>query len=248
MRKFKQSHKILFAALALFLAICLASGSTFAWFSMNTGVTETGMNIEVKSDSIYLLISQTNTTASAIQTEHVITVNLATIDNTPLYPTAHGTVGAAPTYTVTPITAGTGVTNFSWYTMNGTDAATATGLEKSARQISNEDVNQYVLKYTLYFTLAVGSNEASDLHVSSCTITGDTSARCLVVGASNSVEFAATDADGDATVLAAALTDDTVVSVDVYVFYDGNASNINTNNIANVADTTIDLGFTVTAA
>ena len=63
------------------------------------------------------------------------------------------------------------------------------------------------------------------------TFTGDTSVRCLVVGASNSVEFATTDADGESTVLAASLTDSTVVSVDVYVFYDGNASNINTNNI-----------------
>ena len=41
----KNTSKILMAALALFMAVGIATGSTFAWFSLNTQVSATGMQI-----------------------------------------------------------------------------------------------------------------------------------------------------------------------------------------------------------
>ena len=47
----KSTSKIVMAALALFMAIGIATGSTFAWFSMNNKVTVTGMTVTTKVSS-----------------------------------------------------------------------------------------------------------------------------------------------------------------------------------------------------
>ncbi len=253
MTKFK---KIIPALCMLLISAVLMGTSTYAWFSMNTTVGVTGMQVTANSDATYLLVSNANTsttapTAANIQAENggkgFTTVEFNAAAKSVL-PVALGTVGADPDYTVTAITPGTNVKDFSWYTMNGKDASDYTGAEKSARQVSADNLGNYVLSYTLYFTVAAGANTATNLHVTACTITGDAALRCLVVGSKNSVQFSATDADGDTTVLAETLTDKTVVSVTVYVYYDGNATSIFTNNKAQIAAGNIGLTFGVTAA
>ena len=74
--------------MTLIAAFMLAS-STFAWFSMNTQVKATGMQVVAKSDNTYLLISSTKTSASDIQTENAITTDT---------PTANGEIPEAMIY------------------------------------------------------------------------------------------------------------------------------------------------------
>ncbi len=253
MTKFK---KIIPALCMLLISAVLMGTSTYAWFSMNTTVGVTGMQVTANSDATYLLVSRANTSTTAPSAANIQAENsgkgFTTVEFTEaaksVLPVALGTVGSEPDYTVTTITPGTGVKDLSWYTMNGKNAGVSDGEEKSARQVATDKLNNYVLSYTLYFTVAAGANKATSLHVTSCTITGDAALRCLVVGSSNSVQFSATDADGDTTVLAETLTDSTVVSVTVYVYYDGNAESIYTNNKALIAAGNIGLTFGVTAA
>jgi len=53
--KIKASKKIIMAALALLMAVGLAAGSTFAWFSMNNKVTVDGMQVTTKVSSNLLI-------------------------------------------------------------------------------------------------------------------------------------------------------------------------------------------------
>ena len=58
MKKFRFStagKKLFMAALGLAIAVMSTIGSTFAWFSMNNVVTATGMNIKVQSESTLLI-------------------------------------------------------------------------------------------------------------------------------------------------------------------------------------------------
>ena len=81
--------KLIPAICMTLIAAALFATSTFAWFSMNTQVTATGMQVVAKSDNTYLLISQTNSTATAIQGEKLTTVALTVSDaQAKLYPCA----------------------------------------------------------------------------------------------------------------------------------------------------------------
>ena len=61
MKKSKATRKLLAAAISLGLAVASTVGSTFAWFSMNSTVSATGMNVTVSAPTS-LLISKTNAT------------------------------------------------------------------------------------------------------------------------------------------------------------------------------------------
>ena len=62
----KATSKILVAALSLIVAVAVATGTTFAWFSMNNKVTVTGMSVTTTVDSNILIAPSTaGTTKSA---------------------------------------------------------------------------------------------------------------------------------------------------------------------------------------
>ena len=61
MTKFK---KIIPALCMLLISAVLMGTSTYAWFSMNTQVSATGMKVTANSDATYLVISDTTTLAA----------------------------------------------------------------------------------------------------------------------------------------------------------------------------------------
>lgn len=268
----KNTTKILVAALALFMAIGIATGSTFAWFSMNNTVSATSMEITAKANTTYLLISATNTTAGAIQTEAAIELEDTSAAKA-VYPVAPGTVTAATYYTAeeeaenpehvegtlksaashtayNPASPAT----LAWYSMIGAAPNASAGRAGSETVITNPSLeSDYVLKKDYYFTIAAGAEDATGLYVSKVTFTGcDTAVRCLVVGETNSVIFSATDADGDNTVILSGttgtITDSTVIHVVVYIYYDGNESTIYTNNKDAILAGNVSLEFSVSVA
>lgn len=83
----KKFIKLIPAVAMLLIATTLVSTATFAWFSMNTSVTATGMKIQAKSEA-GLLISADKTDASWANTD-------ATIygDSVSLVPTSSNTLG-----------------------------------------------------------------------------------------------------------------------------------------------------------
>ena len=224
--------------MTLIAAFMLAS-STFAWFSMNKQVTATGMQVTAKSDSVYLLISQEKTTASEIQTEGQITQAI-TVAKPQVYPSAHKTL--------TKTSDATTVGNWYYKVADAPGASASTGVENALTTFEN-----YVIRQTLYITLAAGSNNAANLKVSAAitsngTATGSSKTlepvKVVVTTGDAYVELDSAHLSSD-VVLAATLTATTVITVDVFIYYDGNNESVYTNNVTNLDGAKIDLTFTV---
>lgn len=253
--------------MTLIAAVMLAS-STFAWFSMNTSVTADGMQVAAKSDNTYLLISSDKKTAAEIQDQNKITVDLDVgIGEAKVYPcapaisdtevgyltTSGKTVGGA---TIT--TAGVKVESMAtasaftnWYTATAETSGASGMKDGTARQLTA--FTGYVIRRTVYLTVAVGANKANNLTVTpNISGTGEDLTAAHVIVATSDGGFAnLTSTNNDTKVEIkgnnTALTASTVLTVEIYIYIDGNNTNIFTNNIVDLTGVTIELAFDVEA-
>lgn len=255
--------------MTLIAAVMLAS-STFAWFSMNTQVTATGMQVVAKSDNTYLLISSTNSTAETIQDENVITTALTVSDaDAKVYPCAPAISDTEVGYLttsgfkvgggsitvegvkVTNATTAAAVTN--WYTANAAASDDSAIKADTARQLTS--FTGYVIQKTVHLTVAKGANAANNLKVTP-TIelkSGDSgktvdAARVLITTSDGGFailkkDSVTVDIKGSNT----NLTDSTVLTVNIYIYIDGNDSTVFTNNAVKLDMATISLLFSVDA-
>lgn len=263
----KNTTKILVAALALFMAIGIATGSTFAWFALNTSVSATGMQVVAKSDNTFLLIGTgTDDTADEIQaadpnTTVALTVAAADSDLYPATPatdttaallnTTNGKKVGGGAITVAGVeveddTTAAAVTN--WYTATAEDYDDEVMLAGSARQLTSFD--DYVIVKTLYLTVADGSNNANNLSVTA-TITAQSTGnvdavRVMVVTDDGGFAILKTgNLTADIKGTNTAISDTTVRTVTVYIYVDGEDGTVYTNNKANLDAATIGLTFDV---
>lgn len=259
--------KLIPAICMTLVAAAMFASSTFAWFSMNTTVTATGMQVEAKSENIYLLISSTNSTATAIQTENAITTNLSVNDTqAKLFPAAPAISSDEVSYLATTgktvngtdiTTAGVAVTNqttaaavTNWYTATADSTNASTMKTGSAKQLTTFD--GYVIKKTIYLTVAAGSQPAGNLKVTPTFATKTAGSEAYdpatVIVATSDGGFAKLTKTNNGTAvdikgINTALTSATVLTIDIYIYYDGTHSSVYTNNAANLAGATISLAF-----
>ncbi len=225
-------------ALLLISAVVLSTAS-FAWFSMNTEVSASGMTITAKSDAVALVINSTNTAGSGGTTE-------TTAVSGTLLPTAHN----ALTNKAAADTVG------NWYTKVA-DAPTASASTGDATALT--EFTGYVVSKTVYISMATGSNPTTDLIVKGVTITKDSGTatnlapvRVVIASAAGVVEYkygasGATLVSGTNTALAAQVTATECIAVTIYVYYDGNDDSVYTNVSNNIAGASIAVDFSVTA-
>ena len=257
--------KLIPALCMLLVAATLLGTSTYAWFSMNSTVDAKGMQIVAKSDNTYLLISSTNTTAATIQGENKIETTITVSDeDAKVYPSAPAISDAEVGYLTTSgktisgatiTTAGVKVVNAAtadaatnWYTANAIAPDAATIKVDSARQLENFD--DYVIKKTVYLTVAVGSNGMNNLTVTpnfTVKTGGADLTAAKVVITTNDGGFAILDATHSGTAIDikgtnTILTDTAVRTINIYVYYDGNVDKVYTNNAANLKG--VDINFT----
>ena len=250
MKHFKR--KLIASIIAVMFSVMALGTSTYAWFSMNTEVSVTGMQISAKSDSTYLIIGGntegTAVTLADVQGANATSVAMSVANNIKVYPSAHNTVTNATT----------AATVGNWYYKTA-DAPTASTSSSAAVALTSENFSNYVIKKTVYVTLAVGSNEAANLKVSNFGLTQRTdenlgenalnssAVKVLIASPSTVVELDSTTTSENipSTVLAATVTDQALIALDIYIYYDGNNANVYTNNIANLAGATIALSFSV---
>lgn len=266
--------KLIGSALLLLVAAAMLATSTYAWFSMNRQVSVTGLEIVAKSDETYLLISSTNSTANAIQAENGgkgnTSVDFAMSgDSTLVYPSRPAQSAAEAAYLTVAeghyktdnsliSTAGVQVDNATkaatvtnWYTANATNANASTINTSTVKQLATFD--NYVIRKTVYLTVAVGSNDANNLRVTPTIAQkgagSDLSAvKVLVVTGSNYVILSSADNGTEKSLYATSnqtITDSTVITVNIYIYYDGEDANVYTNNAAALTGATIDLAFNV---
>jgi hypothetical protein len=247
--------KILPSACMLAVSAAMLSTSTYAWFSMNTKVEVEGLSLTAKSKNTYLLIDETATTASGIQTaaKRKVTFTDATAS---LYPSSPALTSDEAGYLATTgktvaeeniTTAGVLVDNATkaatvtnWFTANALAPNAAAIDTASARQLTS--FTDYVLVKTVYLTVASGSDPANNFTITPTFTqtsggTDITAAKVLVTTSdggfanlSSANNGTAVDIKGSNT----SLTDSTVLTVNFYIYYDGDEAPVYTNNMANL--------------
>lgn len=238
--------------MTLIAAVMLAS-STFAWFSMNTTVTATDMQVVAKSDNTYLLISSTKSTADAIQGDNDTTTAL-TVANPKVYPCAPVTSDTETSKLPgTAIVTGTNASTVgNWYTASAGASNKADIDWDTAKVLTTFE--GFVIQKTVYLTVAKGANAANNLKVTPTIAksgesgTSVDAARVLITTSDGG--FAILKKDSGAVDISGGntnLTDSTVLTVNIYIYIDGNDATVNTNNAVNLAMATISLLFSVDA-
>lgn len=266
-----KKNRIIIPALGLIaLGTAASITGTVAWFTANSRVTATNITVKAISDTTYLLISQTNSTASAIQTENVTTQDLSiNEDILPCAPvtkdeevalltvadghntTAGTAISTASTKVTTPATAA----DFkNWYTANAAANNAATWNTSSVKQLAS--FTDYVIVDQLYLTVAAGANPANNLTVTPTfaqVSTGNdlTAGRVLVTTSDGGFAILSSANNGTPVDIKGSntnLTDSTVLTVNLYIYVDGNAAPIYTNNSTNILGVTCGLQFDVSVA
>ena len=230
--------KTILPALAmLIVAAVMLSTASYAWFAMGGTVTADSMNVEVKSDSAYLVISDDINDIKAGFSGQSVSFSPTNHD---IYPVAYPFASA--TYDK--------FTNDNfWFTMEGTSSTSHVGDEETKKNIAYGAVGtegtlleDYVLLSTVYVATSVGSEDMDNLKAT-VTINGDEAVNVVIVctydysvkvdgvdTARNGGEFERYETSGTGTVELSPEITNTPVKMDIYVFYNGEHSSITTDN------------------
>ena len=283
------TRKLFISMIAVAFAFIALGTSTFAWFSMNTQVTVTGMQIGAKSDNTYLLIGNEYTTDDATTIAAIKNANenvniafspIAAATVLPSKPLAASEIGADSEDATKPASgklfaSGTPVTDYAsaavpqnWYTAYNNNPKQSTDSIKEQHKLCSDDTSaadyeedyvfaNYVIKRTVYLTLATGANPANNLRVTGTIALKEGQAAdktningvkvLLVTDANNMVTLTSstTTAQSLFGTSNVTLTDSNLVKVDIYIYYDGSEADVKTENMAILAAATVNLAFSV---
>lgn len=235
--KIKAKRKLLPAILTLLVATLVTTNATYAWFSMNTTVSATGMKVTAKvAGSLYISNATAKPDATAITAS---TVDFAMEQGTELKPTSTATLA-----------------NNAWYSAAAV-APTAYAKTGDYAAVNEGDLDGYRLLKTVYVRGEVGF---TNLQVTGITIntTNDdviddaltVAIKCIDAGGasqffSNEVStnrhgavaagglttltFTQVSGTGLSNVILASGAANTVYTVEIYIYYDGESTSCYTN-------------------
>ncbi len=245
----KNTRKLIPALVMLLVSAVLMSTASYAWFSMNKSVDVTGMQITANSDSTYLIIGQ-SPNISELRGQNggsgaITTTATVSADDAKVYP-------SEPKDTITNLTTAAVEGNWQYKVADSPNASEST--IKDAVSLTSANFADYVIKKTVYVALTEGSVSVENLVVSAeitanGTATGDSKTfepvNVLVVSSSASVKLNSTT-PSSSTALAASISGDDVVQIDVYIYYWGGHDAVYSTNVANLEGANIKLTFSVT--
>lgn len=239
MKKFK---KLIPAFCMLLVSAVMLGSSTFAWFSMNNKVTASGLDVTAKSNTQFLVISDSNTT-------------LADNYNTTTIGAKYIAGGEGANHSVLPVSINKTNAELSlwdknkntavpvavdaWYTARSTkyDETGASGNSQAdstlvdVKEITDDTaLNAYRLTYKVYLSLAKGSdNMTGKIKVTATFDAGSDAAVSLrVVIGEAKYDFCKANTSNEV----AGTTDTTIkagefVEVTIYAYIDGTSSTVN---------------------
>lgn len=244
MKKFK---KVIPALCMLLVSAIMLGSTTYAWFSMNNKVTASGMTVTATTNTKFLVISATNTLATA--TTATVTEKSGGIggNSSNVYPCAPVTQEGKPV---------AGLVVGDWYTANskvfdnssgvtGDGAANSNMTNIKKIGTSSDSLTNYQITYTFYIGLATGSTEAYTGKLTftptGYDITNNATRAIVKIGEQEHRFDAATawQTTNDVT-----LSVGTATKVTVTLYIDGNHNTVKSNASAAITGT---LGFTVNA-
>lgn len=249
----KALKKQMGAAIAMVLVAAVALGSaTFAWFVSNNKVEATTSNIAAQSNSAYLVIDKTTTSTSSTG---AVT---SAVDKKELYPakTEKGQSG-----------------NAVWKSAYASSAKASTMKPGSEFTIGDGtaakavDAN-YAVKNTFYVGTGTYDGEFTNLHITGVTVTnpattenknlGDALRVLVVCGkkwevwSGKGIQLSSSSDSNPLSASNLLATDNAVIKsgedaqIDVYLYYDGDDTNVYSNNLENIKTTAGDNGVTIT--
>lgn len=249
----KALKKQMGAAIAMVLVAAVALGSaTFAWFVSNNKVEATTSNIAAQSNSAYLVIDKTATSTSSTG---AVT---SAVDKKELYPakTEKGQSG-----------------NAVWKSAYASSAEASTMKPGSEFTIGDGtaakavDAN-YAVKNTFYVGTGTYDGEFTNLHITGVTVTnpattekknlGDALRVLVVCGkkwevwSGKGIQLSSSSDSNPLSASNLLATDNAVIKssedaqIDVYLYYDGDDTNVYSNNLENIKTTAGDNGVTIT--
>lgn len=244
----KNIKKLIPAFCMLLVSVVLLGSSTYAWFSMNRTVKTDGLDITAKADYVYLLAIEKNDTDAKDAATARTTMQGAPDTYTKVNFTAPPVTSlspAAPKAAVTNATTAAVVGN--WYTAEGKSATDGDEKSGSAKDLTTDNFAKYVIKKTMYLTLAKDSSGTKlEVELNAMTATNGTNLSAIkVMVVCGDKKIVLDDEHKTSTEVLATLGTDAAVKVDIYIYYDGTAAAVTTNNFANLAGANIGLTFTV---
>lgn len=241
----KMTRKFIPALVMLIVSAIMLSTASFAWLASSTEVTAGPMTVQANTDVVYLEISNDKTAEQWGNTANAATPASGELEL---------------------VTATVADNVISWKTAEGSDpnASTSSGTYTAVDPITNE----YALINTFYVRMSEKSTTVlEDLHISAVTINGgatitaktfDESLRVLVVATDEEADvigyqcwdlgtnalstaggFKATD------VLAEEVSND-IITLSVYIYYDGEDTYAFTNNLDSTLSREITVAFAAT--
>ncbi len=257
----KNAKKIIPALAMLLVSAVMLSTASFAWFAMSSEATANGMNVVIKSNSRYLLIAESEEKLK--EDNYAQNSSNGTKDST----LNGGTDGILPVAHEENLAAAGVGTVSNWYTMTAENSGTSQGADNSKKSLTGDELANHVVKYTYYLGMAPGSSAGKDLKISgdiSITATAGQGGaktnvnpvRVIVVCDNKITELDVNSSDSahqskdETTVLAENVgvvgsEGFTATKVDVYIYYDGNDSNLYTNNMPALANADISFKLAV---
>ena len=252
--------KTILPALAmLIISAVMLSTASYAWFAMNPTVEAKGMQVNVKSESEFLLIKDIGSAegvieASAFASSDTFATGSPFVPVDALYPAAHKDIASAQDFK----------NAAKWYTGKGTTATDGTLLAEELLNTKDDGLNDYVMRYKYGVILSPGSAPADGLWVTDLAITdtnnGDSATnlspvKVVVTSDSDATafeefEYSATTQNGTVDLTGAGetnankVTDGAVVYIYVYIYYDGNNEAVTSANLANLAGATVTFKLT----
>ena len=269
----KALKKQMAAAIAMVCVAAIALGSsTYAWFVSNNSVQATTTDISAQSNSAYLVIQEA--TADKTATDNTSTSSATAEDRTAvaLYPAqvVNGTTAesykfesayaaaagaslekASTRFTVGENgTAAEAVTNQyahkdTFYIGTGGYDGTFSNLKVENVSVSATDSNKADLVNAMRVLVVcenqwtVWKNGAEVTSVDTLNTTGD---------ATQTTALTANYTDNTNKAIAASVSKNNDVTVDIYVFYDGADGQVNSDNLADLKDCGVTVTFTATPA
>ena len=267
----KTLKKQLMAAIAMVLVAAIALGSsTYAWFVSNNTVTAQTTNISAQSNSAYLVIQEKTESQTATDSTSTSAATAADTTAVKLYPaqvvngTTNGTYKFESAYAAkasealekvnTRFTVGTdgsateAVSNNyahqdTFYIGTGGYDGTFSNLKVESVQVSAADSQKAELVNAMRVLIVCGDNWTVWKNGAEVT----TVAKLNEGGnATTDTALTAKYADTASKSIASSVSKGNDVTVDIYVFYDGAEDEVNSDNLADLADCGVTVTFTAT--
>lgn len=232
MKKFK---KLIPAFCMLLVSAVMLGTSTFAWFSMNTQVNATGLNVSAKSNAAYLLINNEDKSGSLATSLTDTAAAKKVSSNNDVYPVTYiKTVSDTSKIGEVMIKdkAGDNWTTWqtkNWFTATNGNSGNANDDVQTITPIEIATATDYRLEYNVWLTLSKDSENISKKVKVTATSSSDDSVKAFVKIEGDSADLAVGH-NGNATTAAnVSLKATTTVKVTIYVYIDGESTNVNSN-------------------